>query len=61
MNNQVNLSDDELSVIQTSLQLSLTSFEKYVITNGEHSLDYQTKEVYKDMQSLFDRLNKEYF
>jgi hypothetical protein len=58
MNNQVNLTDDELSVIVTSLQMTLMSVEQY---EKENVLDFQTQEVKKEMKSLHERLREEYF
>jgi hypothetical protein len=61
MNNKVDLTDDELSVIQTSLEVSIRSFEKYIEINGESSLDFQTREAFQSMKKLHAKLNKEYF
>ncbi len=61
MNNQVNLTDDELTLIATALQLAVMSHERYMQLNGEESLDHQSKEAYRKMKTLLDRLNKEYF
>jgi uncharacterized protein involved in exopolysaccharide biosynthesis len=61
MNNQVNLTDDELSLIQTALQLAEMSYDKYIQNNGETGLDDETQEAIKGMKDLHYRLNKEYF
>jgi hypothetical protein len=59
MFNNVVLSDDELSVIQTALQLNLLSIEKY--EKQGNILDFATQDAKREMQQLFDRLNEEYF
>lgn len=61
MNNKVNLTDDELSLIQTALQLAKMSYEKYIQANGENGLDNETLEAVEGMNNLHYRLNKEYF
>jgi len=58
MNNQVNLTDNELSAIQTALQVMLLSIKTY---EKDNALDILTKETKEEMQKLYDRLNKEYF
>jgi hypothetical protein len=59
MFNNVVLSDDELSVIQTSLQMNLLSLEKY--EKQGNVLDFATQDAKREMQQLFDRLNELYF
>jgi hypothetical protein len=59
MFNNVVLSDDELSVIQTALQMNLLSIEKY--EKQGNVLDFATQDAKREMQQLFDRLNEEYF
>lgn len=61
MNNQVNLTDDELSLIQTALHLAVVSYDKYIQANGELGLDGETQEAIERMNKLHYRLNKEYF
>lgn len=61
MNNNVTLTDDELSLIAVSLQMTITGTEKYLSINGENSLDYASMEGYKDMQKLYKRIMEEYF
>lgn len=61
MNNKVELSDDELSLVVTSLLMTISGYEKYIQENRESNLDIQTKEVIKDTKILYERLNKEYF
>lgn len=61
MNNKINLTDDELSLIATSLQMTIMANEKYIQMNGEQGLDFQTKEAMKEMRALYDKLNREYF
>ncbi|MEH6941519.1 hypothetical protein [Bacillus sp. JJ722] len=58
MDNKVDLTDDELSVIQASLQVSILAGENYLETNG---LDYATKGTLEQMKALYVRLDKEYF
>lgn len=59
MFNSVILSDDELSVIQTALQMNLISIEKY--EKQGNLLDFATQDAKREMQQLFDRLNELYF
>lgn len=59
MNNNVSLTDDELSVIVTSLELTLKSYEGYIEKGNQ--VDVATAQVVKDARQLFDRLNKDYF
>lgn len=61
MKNEVELTDDELALFVTSLEMSLKSYEKYVDEHGKDDLDDLTKETLKEMKSLFDRLKEEYF
>lgn len=61
MENTIILTDDELSVIQASLQLTLKSHEKFIQQNGEDKLDYQTRETIKEMKHLFERFDREFF
>ena len=61
LDNKVNLTDDELSLITTSLQMTLLGHERYLQVNGEESIDFQTKETIKGMKELFERLDKEYY
>lgn len=61
MNNTLILTDDELATIQTSLLITLESNRKYVEVNGEDDLDYQTKEVVKKIQAIYNKFDEEYF
>lgn len=61
MKNEVNLTDDELSVIQAALQITIASHERYITINGMKGLTLQDLETIKEMQILYDRLRKEYF
>jgi hypothetical protein len=61
MNNKVDLTDDELSVIQTALAITIASHERYITINGMKGLTLQDLEAIKEMQVLYDRLRKEYF
>lgn len=59
MNNNVSLTDDELSVIVTSLELTLKSYDGYIAKGNQ--VDATTLQTVEDARRLFDRLNKEYF
>lgn len=61
MSNDIALTDDELSLIVTSLLLTIESHKKYISIHGEYSLDFTTKEAVKGIVVLHDRLIKEYF
>lgn len=61
MNNNLNLTDDELTLIVSSLQITIMGHEKYIQTNGDEKLDFKTIEAIKEMKKLYERLNKEYF
>ena len=61
MNNEVKLTDDELSLIQASLQITIASQERYITINGMKGLSLQDLETVKEMKVLHERLNKEYF
>jgi len=61
MDNMVKLSDDELSIIQSSLLLSIKSYEKYMKENKGVKVDSQTLEELETMKKLFERFEKEYF
>lgn len=61
MKNNVILTDDELSLITTSLQMTIASTEKYLSINGESSLDHVTMEAYREMKKLYERMVEEYF
>lgn len=60
-NNNLNLTDDELSAIQTALLMTIQGYEKHVKLHGEQSLDIDTIQGIRDMKKLFDRFNDEYF
>lgn len=59
MNNQVNLTDDELSYIMTGLTMTLMSLERY--KEQGNVLDVEQIIIQKGMQLLQDRLNDEYY
>lgn len=61
MDNNVTLTDDELSLITTSLQMTIAGTEKYLSINGENSLDHVTMEAYREMKKLYERMVGEYF
>jgi len=58
--NNVALTDDEISLIQTSLYATLASYQK-MKSSRSILLDWQTEQTIKDMKALYDRLNNEYF
>ncbi|MNW64623.1 hypothetical protein D3C74_429220 [compost metagenome] len=60
MNNNVVLTDDELSVIQTCLLVTIESQKRYMGGNNK-PLDKDSEEALKAVQSLYNRLNNEYF
>lgn len=57
--NKVLLNDDELSIIITSLDLSLSGYRKYV-SNG-NKLDKDTARAIEEMKKIYIRLRNEYF
>lgn len=59
MSKQISLTDDELSIIQTSLQMSIMSYDAHIQMNGEKGLDSETLEVIKGMKELLNRISKE--
>ncbi|MFS0878257.1 hypothetical protein [Solibacillus isronensis] len=61
MHNNVNLNDDELSVILTALKMTILGCDKHILMHGESSLDFATKQAHEEMKALEQRLNKEYF
>lgn len=61
MNNTLVLTDDELAVVQTSLQLTIMSVEKYKQANGDESVDFETRNTLKVATELHRRFNQEYF
>lgn len=61
MNNKVNLTDDELSLIMTSLMMTISAHNKYVEQNGSSGLDLATGEAIEGIKELYNRFNKGYF
>lgn len=59
MINNVNLTDDELSVIVTSLELTMKSYESFIQKGNQP--DQSTIKAYEDIKLLFGRLTREYF
>lgn len=59
--NNLTLTDDELSVVMTSLQLTIMGYEKYVDENGKASVDIQTRDAYEDTKKLYTKLKNEFF
>lgn len=60
MENQVTLTDDELCLILMSLQMTISTYEKFVQTKGEQGLDMHTKNLFSGMKKLSERLNDQY-
>lgn len=52
MDNQLKLTDDEFSLILTSLHMTILNHKKYVEIKGEKGLDFQTKEAIRGMEKL---------
>lgn len=61
MINELKLTDDELSVVQTSLQFSIMTYKKHLEMYGDSKLDEATKEAIKATEDLFNKLNDRYF
>lgn len=59
MQNNVLLSDDELSVVFASLMIAIQGYDKYRLAGIK--LDTQTVEVLEQIEKLYQRLIKEYF
>lgn len=59
--NQLELTDDELSLIVTSLITTLAGYEGYVKHHGKESLDCETLEAIDDMTTLYKKLDSKYF
>ncbi|WP_162986435.1 hypothetical protein [Virgibacillus sp. Bac332] len=55
--NNIQLTDDEISLMETSLMLTLASYSKYKKMYGENSLDLETENAIKGMKELKNKLN----
>lgn len=61
MSNNVVLTDDELCIIQSSLDMSIAAYNNFIENNGEIVLDSETRKAIKEMKQLRNRFLKEYF
>lgn len=59
--NNVELTDDELSVIVTALQYTITGFNKYVDKKGKDSLDSATLQAVEEMKALHKKIESKYY
>jgi hypothetical protein len=59
MNNELNLTDDELACIITALAMTLKTFMIHESQGNE--LDYETQIAKKGMLSIYKKLDDEYF
>ncbi|QPQ35885.1 hypothetical protein [Lysinibacillus sp. JNUCC-52] len=59
--NNIELTDDELSVIMTSLQYTMNGFNIFIDKNGKDSLDSLTLQAVKEMKILYEKLESKYF
>ena len=61
MKNNVELTDDELSVIMTALTMTVSSFELHIEKNGTSKLNLMDLQAYSQTKELKDKLQNEYF
>lgn len=61
MKNEVTLTDDELSVLMASLELTIMSYEKYIAQHGEITMDFLNRKAYREAKNLHVRLKRIYF
>ena len=59
--NYVELTDDELSAIMTSLQYTINGIDKYIDKNGKGSLDSATLQAAEEMKALYKKIESKYF
>lgn len=59
--NNVELSEEELIVMHTSLHIVLMGYEQQVEANGIDSLSQETKQAIKGVRALYNRFEKEFF
>ena len=59
--NNVELTDDELSLILTSLQITIANSKKYIERNGKEHLDNITLEALEEMKILFGKIESKYY
>ena len=58
-NVKLELTEDELILVQTALKFNLLAYEKHLSNGG--NLDFKNEKVYNDMKSLWNKLENEYF
>lgn len=59
--NNLEPTDDELSVIITSLQYTITGFNKYNDKNSKDSLDSATLQAVEVMKALHKKIESKYY
>ncbi|WP_025785681.1 hypothetical protein [Sporosarcina sp. D27] len=59
--NNVELTDNENSLIATSLVTTIASTQTYIQNCGQDKLDDSTIGAFNDMQKLLDKLEREFF
>lgn len=61
LNNILKLSDDELDLIQTSLDMTILSHERYIEVNGNAAIDQSTKKAIEGMKKLRSDIDKKFY
>ncbi|MET4562752.1 uncharacterized protein with ACT and thioredoxin-like domain [Lysinibacillus parviboronicapiens] len=59
--NNVELTDDELALMLTSLQITIASSEKYIERNGKEGLDDLTLDALEEMKILYEKMKSKYY
>ena len=59
--NNVGLTDDELTLIVTSLVTTITGYEMHIENNGKDSLDHISLKSLEEMKILYKELEAKYF
>ncbi|MEX3743559.1 hypothetical protein [Lysinibacillus xylanilyticus] len=59
--NIVKLTDDELSLIVTSMEIAIVGSEKYIECNGEGHLDNVTLEALEEMKIIYKKIESKYY
>ncbi len=59
--NNVELTDDELAIVFTSLQMIIADSEKYIERNGKEHLDIITLEALEEMKILYEKMKSKYY
>lgn len=55
----VEITDDEMAVIYTALETTLSSYEKLVSISGENFLPSEQKRIFEDMMILRETIKNE--